>query len=80
MLAVERAPELVGTEPPIEDLDRVTGGSAVVPIIPLAQKPAPQTIHFTTTPEGKVEELLTYELEKVGLSHYSMSGSAAVAV
>jgi type VI secretion system secreted protein Hcp len=31
------------------------------------------TIKFTTTIKGKVETFLTYELENVGLSHYSLS-------
>jgi len=80
MPAVEQTPELVGTELSAEDLDKVTGGSVVVPMSPVVQRPTPQTIHFTTTAGGKVEEFLIYEPENVGLSHYSMSGSAAVAV
>jgi type VI secretion system secreted protein Hcp len=31
------------------------------------------TISFTTTTKGKVEKFLTFELENVGLSHYSLS-------
>jgi type VI secretion system secreted protein Hcp len=31
------------------------------------------TIKFTATTEGKVETFLTYELENVGLSHFSVS-------
>ena len=33
------------------------------------------TIKFTTTTKGKVETFLTYEMEKTGLSHYSLSSS-----
>ena len=35
------------------------------------------TIKFTTTTKGKVETFLTYEMEKTGLSHYSLNSSGA---
>jgi len=75
VLAAEQAPPLAAIELSDEDLDKVAGGSVDVRITPLLQ-----TIHFTTTAGGKVEEFFKHELENVGLSHFSVSSGGDLPV